>query len=342
MTDALQLRLWQFARPLGAVAAAFAIGAVFIALIGQNPIEIYEKMLTRTFGTGYGLGQVLFRATPLVLTGLAVAIPYKAGLFNIGGEGQALMGTFLCALVGASLPTALPAWLAVPICLIVAAATGALWAGFAGLLRARFGINEVISTIMLNFIALAIVSYWLAQVAVSGTVRTAEIAPNAHLPRLEFLTFTAKSPLNAAIFLSILLAALGSAMLSRTRFGYELRAVGLNAEAAKYAGINSKFHLLVSMCIGGACAGLVAANYVLGYRHYYDANGVSGVGFLGIAVAMLANANPLGILLSALLFGLLDYGGLTINADVPKEIFLILQAAVILFVIAAQQPAKKA
>lgn len=175
----------------------------------------------------------------------------------------------------------------------------------------------------------------------SGTVRTPSIAPNAYLPRLEFLEFTAKSPLNSAIFLSLLLAALSSFALSRTRFGYELRAVGLNADAARYAGINSGFYLLVSMCVGGACAGLVAANYVLGYQHYYDANGVSGVGFLGIAVAMLANANPLGILLSAFLFGLLDYGGLTINADVPKEIFLILQAAVILFVIAAQQPARK-
>ncbi len=341
MTDTLQFRLLQFVRPLGAVAAAFAIGAIFIALIGQNPLEIYEKMLTRTFGTGYGLGQVLFRTTPLILTGLAVAIPYKAGLFNIGGEGQALIGTFFCALVGAALPASLPAWLAIPTCLIVAAGVSALWAGAAGLLRVRFGINEVISTIMLNFIALAIVSYWLAQVAVSGTVRTAKIIPNAYLPRLEFLEFTAKSPLNAAIFLSLLLAVLSSLWLSRTRFGYELCAVGLNAEAARYAGINTSFHLFASMCIGGACAGLVAANYVLGYRYYYEANGVSGIGFLGIAVAMLANANPLGILLSALLFGLLDYGGLTINADVPKEIFLIVQAIVILFVVAAQQPAKK-
>ncbi len=340
MEKALSLRLTQFAKPLGAVVAAFALGALFIGLIGQNPLEIYEKMLMRTLGTGYGLGQILFRATPLVLTGLAVAIPYQAGLFNIGGEGQALLGTFFCALVGAVLSPQLPPWLAVTICLITAAAVGGAWGALAGVLRARFGINEVISTIMLNFIALALVSYWLTQVAVPGTVRTAQIAPSAYLPPLSFLEPTAKSPLNSAIFLSLLIAVLTHLLLTRSRFGYELRAVGLNTDAAKYAGIRTEFHILMSMTLGGICAGLVAANYVLGYRHYYEAQGISGVGFLGIAVAMLANANPLGILLSSLLFGLLDYGGLTINADVPKEIFLILQAAVILFILGTRAPAK--
>jgi simple sugar transport system permease protein len=340
MEKVLPLRLTQFAKPLGAVVAAFAVGALFIGLIGQNPLEIYEKMLTRTVGTGYGLGQILFRATPLVLTGLAVAIPYKAGLFNIGGEGQALLGTFFCALVGTVLSPALPPCLAVLICLSTAAAVGGAWGALAGALRAHFGINEVISTIMLNFIALALVSYWLTQVAVSGTVRTAQIVPAAYLPPLTFLDLTAKSPLNSAIFLSLLIAVLTHLLLTRSRFGYELHAVGFNRDAAKYAGIHAEFHILVSMAFGGACAGLVAANYVLGYRHYYEAQGISGVGFLGIAVAMLANANPLGILLSSLLFGLLDYGGLTINADVPKEIFLILQAVVILFILAVQAPAK--
>jgi ABC-type uncharacterized transport system permease subunit len=290
MEKVLPLRLTQFAKPLGAVVAAFAVGALFIGLIGQNPLEIYEKMLTRTVGTGYGLGQILFRATPLVLTGLAVAIPYKAGLFNIGGEGQALLGTFFCALVGTVLSPALPPWLAVLICLSTAAAVGGAWGALAGALRAHFGINEVISTIMLNFIALALVSYWLTQVAVSGTVRTAQIVPAAYLPPLTFLDLTAKSPLNSAIFLSLLIAVLTHLLLTRSRFGYELRAVGFNRDAAKYAGIHAEFHILVSMAFGGACAGLVAANYVLGYRQ--------------------------------------------------KEIFLILQAVVILFILAVQAPAK--
>jgi ABC-type uncharacterized transport system permease subunit len=281
MEKVLPLRLTQFAKPLGAVVAAFAVGALFIGLIGQNPLEIYEKMLTRTVGTGYGLGQILFRATPLVLTGLAVAIPYKAGLFNIGGEGQALLGTFFCALVGTVLSPALPPWLAVLICLSTAAAVGGAWGALAGALRAHFGINEVISTIMLNFIALALVSYWLTQVAVSGTVRTAQIVPAAYLPPLTFLDLTAKSPLNSAIFLSLLIAVLTHLLLTRSRFGYELRAVGFNRDAAKYAGIHAEFHILVSMAFGGACAGLVAANYVLGYRHYYEAQGI----------ALIANAD---------------------------------------------------
>ncbi|MCS7013327.1 MAG: ABC transporter permease [Chloroherpetonaceae bacterium] len=327
----------EWSKPLLAIFAAFGLSAVLIALIGQDPIEIYEKLFSRTLGTGYGIGQVLYKATPLVLTGLAVAIPYKAGLFNIGGEGQAMMGAFFCALVGASLSPSLPAWLAVSICLGVSALIGSLWAAIAGFLRARFGISEVIATIMLNFVAQAIVSYWLSQVALPGTTRTADIPDAAWLPRLSFLVATARSPLNAAIFLSVLLALLVHWLLARTRLGYELRAVGLNAEAAQYAGINAPFHIMFSMSAAGALAGLVAANYVLGYRHYYELGSTAGIGFLGIAVAMLANTNPLGILLSALLFGLLDYGGLTINADVPKEIFLIVQALVILFVIASQR-----
>lgn len=334
---ALQWARWL--RPLLAVLAAFGLSGVLIALIGQNPFAIYEKMFSLALGTGYGIGQVLYKATPLVLTGLAVALPYRAGLFNIGAEGQAMVGAFFCGLIGASLSPSLPVWLAVPICLAVAVFSGGIWAAVAGLLRARFGVNEVIATIMLNFIAQALVSYWLSQVALPGTTRTADIPETAWLPRLWFLSAMAKSPLNLSLFLSVLLALLAHWLLSRTRLGYELRAVGFNVEAAQYAGINASFHVVFSMTLAGALSGLVAANSVLGYRHYYELGSTTGVGFLGIAVAMLANAQPLGILLSALLFGLLDYGGLTINADVPKEIFLILQALVILFVIASQRPA---
>jgi simple sugar transport system permease protein len=325
--------------PILAILVAFFIGGLLILFIGENPIEIYGKMFERTLGTPYGFGQVLYRTTPLVLTGLAVAIPFQAGLFNIGGEGQALVGTFACALVGAVIPTATPSLLAIGACLLASAIAGGTWGAIAGGLKVRFGVNEVITTIMLNFIASALVGYLLTNhVAVSGTAHTAEIALSARLPRLDdFGGFFQRAPVNLALFLSLLIAVGAYVLVFKTKSGYELRAVGLNIEAARYAGINVGLHILGSMTVAGALAGLTAANYVMGYKYYYEFGATSGVGFLGIAVAMLANANPAWIVLSALLFGVLDYGGLTINAYVPKEIFLIIQALVILFIIVAQK-----
>lgn len=328
-----------FLAPVGAIFAAFFVGGALIALIGENPIEIYGKMLERTLGTPYGLGQTLYRATPLVLTGLAVAIPFQAGLFNIGGEGQALLGAFACALAGAHLPPSTPSFLAVPICLLVAALSGGAWGAAAGALKTRFGVSEVISTIMLNFIAVAIVGYLLTNhFAVPATTHTPDLIDSARLARLDaFGGFFQRAPVNLSLFLSLALAAGAHFFVFKTKSGYELRAVGLNIEAARYAGINVNLHALGSMTLAGALAGLVAANYVMGYKGYFEFGATTGVGFLGIAVAMLANAHPAWIILSALLFGTLDYGGLTINAYVPKEIFLVIEAFVMLFIIVAQR-----
>jgi general nucleoside transport system permease protein len=330
--------LMPFIKPAASVGLAFILGAILIALIGKDPIEIYGKMISMSLGTEYGIGQVLFRMTPLILTGLAVAIPFQAGLFNIGGEGQALTGTFACALVGAWLPPETSVVIAVPLCLIAAMTAGGIWGGIAGGLRVRFGINEVILTIMLNFIAAALVGYLLTNhFAVEATMRTKEIAQGARIARLDAMGVFSRAPSNFSLLLSMAITALCYVLVFKTKFGYELRAVGLNADAAKYAGIRANQHVFFSMLLAGMLAGLVGANYVMGYKYYFESGGISGVGFLGIAVAMLAGSNPLWIIGSAFLFGLLDYGGLTINADVPKEIFLILQAAVILFIIAGQK-----
>lgn len=325
--------------PVLAILVAFFIGGILIFFIGENPIEIYGKMFERTLGTPYGFGQVLYRTTPLVLTGLAVAIPFQAGLFNIGGEGQALVGAFACALVGAAMPASTPSIVAFGACLGVAAIAGGSWGAIAGGLKVRFGVNEVITTIMLNFIAAALVGYLLTNhFAVPATAHTAEIIASARLARLDdFGGFFQRAPVNLAFFLSLASAIGAYFLVFKTKSGYELRAVGLNIEAARYAGINVELHILGSMAIAGALAGLTAANYVMGYKYYFEIGATSGLGFLGIAVAMLANANPAWIMLSAFLFGVLDYGGLTINAYVPKEIFLIIQALVILFIIVAQK-----
>ncbi len=328
--------------PVLAILIAFFIGGILILLIGENPIEIYAKMFERTLGTRYGFGQVLYRTTPLVLTGLAVAIPFQAGLFNIGGEGQALVGAFACALVGVAIPASTPSLVAFAICLGAAAIAGGSWGAIAGGLKVRFGVNEVITTIMLNFIAAALVGYLLTNhFAVPATAHTAEIVESARLARLDdFGGFFQRAPVSLALLLSLACAAGAYFLVFKTKSGYELRAVGLNTEAARYAGINVGLHILGSMTIAGALAGLTAANYVMGYKYYFEFGAISGVGFLGIAVAMLANANPAWIVLSAFLFGVLDYGGLTINAYVPKEIFLIIQALVILFIIVAQKSDK--
>ncbi|MBC8043936.1 MAG: ABC transporter permease, partial [Rhizobacter sp.] len=294
-----KLTLSETLRPLLAVLLAFLLGGLLMLIIGKDPFGIYGKMLAMSLGNSYGIGQVLFRATPLILTGLAVAIPFQAGLFNIGGEGQVLMGAFACAVIGAALPVGLPWVVAVPLCLIAAMLAGSVWGGVAGLLKVHFGINEVITTIMLNFIAAAIAGYFLTNVfAVESTIRTKEIIGGARLARLEFLF--PRSPVNLSLILSIGAAIAFYFVIYKTKYGYELRAVGLNAEAARYAGISNEKHVLVSMMAAGAMAGLVAANSVMGYKGYYEAGQSSGAGILGIAVAMLAGSNPLWIIFSSL------------------------------------------
>ena len=329
-------RLLTLAAPLLSVVLALVAGAVFITAIGERPLEIYALMLRESFGTGYGLGQTLFRATPLIFTGLAVALGFRAGLFNIGAEGQLYLGGFAAGWLGASLPF-LPPTLLLPLCLAGAAAAGAAWAAFAGVLKARFGAHEVINTIMLNFIAFALVAYLGRSLFLPATVRTPEIAPGAVLPRLEiWLPFLRGAPANLALVLGIVAAIAMTFWLFQTRRGYELRAVGLNAAAAEFGGISIAGTHLSAMAISGALAGLGATSFVLGYKHYFELGFSAGAGFLGIAVALLGRNHPAGVVIAALFFGALSYGGLVINQRVPKELVEMLQALVILFAISIQ------
>jgi len=327
----------ELAGPPVAVALALAAGAVFIAAIGEHPLEIYGLMLSQSFGTGYGFGQTLFKATPLVFTGLAVAIGFRAGLFNIGAEGQLYLGGFVAAVLGATL-AGWPGVLLMPLCLLAAAAAGGAWGALPGALKARFGSHEVINTIMLNFIAFALVSYLGRGLFQPATVRTATIGVGAELPRLEtFAPALRGSPANTSLLIGVVLALAVGAFLFRTRRGYELRAVGLNAPAAEYGGVAIGGTQTLAMALSGAAAGLGGANFVLGYKHYFELGFPGGAGFLGIAVALLGRNHPAGVLVAALFFGALSYGGLVINARVPKELVDILQALVILIAISVQQ-----
>lgn len=321
--------------PLLAVAASLAISAFLIAAAGRDPLLIYQKMFTMTFGSEYGTGQIVFRSTSLVLAGLAVAIPFRLKLFNIGGEGQMLAGAFSAALAGALLPPQTPPLVAVSFCTLSAVTAGASVALLSGWLKVRFGINEVISTIMLNFIVQACVGFLLAgSLSVPSTAHTHEIIPSAQIPPFyTVLGIWQKSPANFSTLFA-LAACFGLWFLVfKTVPGYEMRASGLHPEAAGYAGINTNSHIMKAMGIGGAMAGLAAANLVLGYKHYYESGLTDGIGFMGIAVALLAFAHPIWIIGSAVLFGFLQYGGLSVNAYVPKDIFLMVQAVTILMIL---------
>ena len=318
------------AAPVTAVLLALAAGGLLIAAVGQSPIEVYGLLVREALGTGYGVGQTLFKSTPLVFAGLAVALAFRAGLFNVGVEGQMYLGGFAAALVGAY--ARVPAVFALPLAMLAAAAAGALWGALPGVLKARFGAHEVINTIMLNFIAFALVSWWGRGLFVPATVRTREVVAAAWVPRLDALAPWLKgSPANFTLLLATAFAVALAVFLFRTRAGYELRVLGLSPGAAEYAGVRTGRAQVLAFALSGAVAGLGGTNYVLGYKHYFELDFTAGAGFLGIAVALLGRSHPAGVLVAALFFGTLAYGGLVVNQRVPADLVNVLRALVILF-----------
>jgi simple sugar transport system permease protein len=316
------------------VLLALVAGGVLIAAVGQSPVEVYALLVRQAFGTGYGVGQTLFKATPLVFAGLSVALAFRAGLFNVGVEGQMYLGGFAAALVGAYAP--LPAPLLLPAAMLAAALAGGAWGALPGALKARFGAHEVINTIMLNFIAFALVSWWGRSLFVPATVRTREVAAAAWVPRLDVLVPWLKgSPANLTLLLGVLLAAALAVYLFRTRAGYELRVLGLNPGAAEYAGVRTGSAQVRAFALAGALAGLGGTSFVLGYKHWFELDFTGGAGFMGIAVALIGRSHPLGVLLAALFFGALAYGGLVVNQRVPSDLVNVLRALVILFAISS-------
>jgi simple sugar transport system permease protein len=319
--------------PLVALLLAVVVGDVLILMFGQSPGAVYRLLLEGTWGNAYGFGQVLYKATTLVFTGLAFAIGVRAGLFNIGAEGQLAAGGFVAALLGLVLPAWLPSLVALPLFIAVAALGGGVVGAVPGYLKSRFGAHEVITTIMLNFVVLALLAYFVsAYLHVPETLHTEQIRTGA-LPRLgDIIQAFHGSAANATIFLALAAAALSWWYLFRTRPGFELRAVGLQPEVAQYAGVNVGGVWWRAMAISGALAGIGGLNYVLGYKHYYEEGFQTGSGFLGIAVALVGRSHPGGIILASLLFATLSQGGLAVNALVPKQMVEVLQAVVILAV----------
>jgi simple sugar transport system permease protein len=327
--------------PLWALLIALAAASALILVAGAAPLEVYRLLVAGTWGHAYGIGQVLFKTTPLLFTGLAVALALRAGLFNIGAEGQLTVGAFATALVGAH-TAALPSLVAVPLALVAGAVAGAVVAAIAGALKAWRGAHEVINTIMLNFIVRAAMLGVGARLFEREQIHTAPIAASARLPRLgQWLPALHGSAVNASIFVALAAAIAVAYLLSRTRAGFALRAVGAAPEVAASSGISVGRVQLWTMALSGALAGLVGTNFVLGYKYYYEDGFSGGIGYMGIAVAVLGRARPLGVVLAALVFGTLSQGALAVNAIVPKEVLDVL-VAVIIFVVAAVTPTLRA
>jgi simple sugar transport system permease protein len=319
---------------------ALLLSAVVVLLVGESPVRALRILAAGAFGDYEAVGYTLYYATNFVFTGLAVAVAFHGGLFNIGAEGQAYIAGLGVALLclGAG---GWPAGLVVPAAIVVAAAGGAAWAWVPGWLQARRGSHVVITTIMFNFIASSLMTYLLVNVLIKPgqqSPETREFAPNTWLPQLhDVLRWlgweVGRSPLNLAFPLALAVGALVWFYLWHTRWGYELRALGHSETAAVYAGIPPARTVIVAMSVSGALAGLVSLNELMGVQHRLLLNFPGGAGFVGIAVALMGRNHPAGIVLAAVLFGALYQGGSELSFDMPKltrDMVVVIQGLIIL------------
>lgn len=315
-----------------ALLASLALGSLMMLIVGVSPGYAWWTMVERVASEPYELGQVLYKATALTLCGLAVALALDAGLFNIGAEGQLTAGVLGCAVLGAALPAGTPAIVAIPLCLAAAAAAGGAVGGLIGVMRARRGAHEVITSIMMNAIV-AGVALWIGNALLfrGGTTRGDEIAAGAQLPQLGL----GGSAANASLVIAAA-AAWGLWWLrTRTTWGQAWRAVGQDASAARSVGISVERVQILVMTGSGALAGLAAANFVMGHKHAFEEGLGRGTGFLGISAALLGRSHPITVAVAAVLLSFLSSGGLAIGDLVPKELTEMLQGVVVLAVAAA-------
>ena len=320
------------------------------ALSRENPIRVFNEIFKAALKDRDGWGNVLYRATPLIFTGLAGALAVQCGLFNIGGEGQMVIGGFAITWVGFSL-TGLPWILHIPLCVLAGMVAGGFWGAVPGYLKATRGVHEVVTTIMMNWIAVALTQYLTMayKPAESWIPHTHQIAESARLSRLFVylnplgIDFPRSNLLNTGIFLSLAAVVVVYFILKRTELGYEIRAVGFNPGAAECGGISVAKNTVLAMAISGALAGLAGVNQVMGYKHRFRYGIFEGLGFDGIGVAFIGRNNPFGVVLAALLFGVLDQGGLAIDVStkVPREIVLVLKAVILIFVVLSAEITKR-
>ena len=310
-----------------AVLASIAVGSLLMLIYGSSPGHIWYAMIDELTRDPSALGLMVYKATSLVLCGLAVAIALDVGLFNIGAEGQMTAGVLACAVFGAALPADTPSFIAIPLCLAAAAAGGAAIGALIGVLRAKRNAHEVITSIMLNFIV-AGVALWIGNAALfrGDLTRGGQIVPGARLSELGLGGSTANTSIVIAIVAVVLLAWLRS----RTTWGQAWRAVGQDVGAARSVGIGVERIQILVMTGAGALAGLAAANFVMGHKHAFEEGLGRNTGFVAISVALLGRAHPIGVLFAAIAIAFLSAGGLAVNHLVPKELTEMLQGVVVL------------
>lgn len=328
--------------PLWNLCIALAVAGLVVLAIGQSPIQALGVMLQGSLGSARGLGYTLYYTTTFIFTGLAVAVAFHGGLFNIGGEGQAVLGGVAVALLALWLSPLLPAGLMLPLLVLVAAVGGMLWAAVPAYLQAWRGSHIVITTIMFNFLASSLNVYllvnWLRPKG-SMAVESAAFADSARMPALHTLAQSLglelpSSPLNLSLGLALLACVGVWWFLWKSRAGYALRAVGSAPRAAHYAGIKPRLQVLIAMGLSGALAGMVAVNEISGVQGKLTLDFVAGAGFTGIAVSLMGRNHPVGIVLAALLFGVLYQGGVEVAFEIPgfsREMVVTVQGLIVLF-----------
>ena len=316
---------------------ALIVSGIVITLIGQNPFRAIQIMAYGAFGYGEGVGFTLYFATDFIFTGLAVALAAHAGLFNIGAEGQAYMAGLGAILVGLTLDHT--HWLLVlPLAIMASAIIGGIWAFIPGYLQAKRGSHVVITTIMFNFIASAVMVYLLNYVLKPQGVQepsTANVVAAGRIPQLrQFFPAFGGAPLNMTIIFAVLALIFVYVLIWHTKFGFAMRTMGHNPTASRYAGISNTRMIMIVMTISGALAGMLAVNEVLGEQSRIVIGFTSGFGFVGIAVALMGRNHPVGIALAAILFGALYQGGAELQFEMPgvtRDMIVVIQALVILF-----------
>ena len=327
--------------PMINITAAFVIAGLVVLAIGENPLEAVQILVRGSLGSTEGIGFTLYYATDFIFTGLCVAIAFQAGLFNIGGEGQAYVAGLGAALVCLNLGF-LPALALVPLGILGAAAAGALWAWIPGMLQAKRGSHIVITTIMFNWLATALLGYLLVNVMrppTSMQPETKVFSPAAQIAKMAdvFAFFGIKispTPLNLSFVLALLAALAIWLLIWRTRLGYAIRTVGANPQAALYGGISPARVTMIAMAISGALAGGLAVNELMGVQNRLLLEFTAGYGFVGIAVALMGRGHPMGVVLASLLFGMLYQGGAELAFDKPKitrDMIVVIQGLVVLF-----------
>jgi general nucleoside transport system permease protein len=322
--------------PIAGVISALCVGAIMLLALKVNPINAYAALLNGALGSKFGLSQTLVKAAPLLLVGSGICIAFRANVINIGGEGQIIIG----ALLGAWVPLAFqswPGWILIPATCIMGFLGGAAWGFIPGILKARLRVNEILSTIMMNAIALQLMNLLLQGPLMdpAAVARGTFLAQSAQLPKQAWLTrLLPPTLLHSGVIVALLLALIAYILLWKTTIGYRIRAVGLNPDASRYSGIKVSFYQALSLSLAGGFAGIAGAIEVIGVQHRLMEGVTSGYGFTGIVAALLGGLHPLGLIPASVVFG-----GLLVGADkmqravqVPSSLVTAILGVIVLFV----------